>query len=90
MEEWLALTPSTELAVWCNYALQLGFSRLRGVGALTGQVPPVMIRSKDRASGIPKEILLELSELTVDPPMDCLFSSLKTEVLAESTWGGRR
>lgn len=59
-------------------------SRIRVEVSLTGQVPPVMIRSKDKASGIPKDTL-EPSELTVEPPIDCLFSSSKIDERAEST-----
>lgn len=42
--------------------------------ALTGQVPPAMIRSKDRASGIPK-LDPELCESKDASPTDLGFSS---------------
>ena len=50
---------------------------------LTGQVPPVMIRSNDKASGMPKDT--EPSELMVDPPMDWVFSLPFNEAREEST-----
>lgn len=47
----------------------------------TGHVPPEMILSKDKASGMPKEMPL-LCEV---PPIDLVFSSPFTEALEEAT-----
>ena len=58
---------------------------------LTGQVPPVMMRSKDKASGIPKDMPPEPPEPpeaweSMDvSPIDLVFSSPRTEARAEST-----
>ena len=57
-------------------------------GTLTGQVPPVMMRSKDKASGIPKDIPPEPPEAWESmeaSPMDLVFSLPRTEARAEST-----
>lgn len=61
-----------------------------GVG-LTGQVPPEMIRSKERASGMPWDMPLE-PDLT-DSSMDCCLSVPESEPRdepARDTWAGRR
>ena len=53
----------------------------------TGQVPPEMILSKDKASGMPEmtpEPVVPI-ELIVDPPNDFGFSSPLMEARAEST-----
>lgn len=51
---------------------------------LTGQVPPPMIRSKDNASGIPKEPW-DVWESMEDSPMDLTFSSPLIEARADDT-----
>jgi hypothetical protein len=56
---------------------------------LTGQVPPVRIRSNDKAFGIPIETPVP-AESILDAPMDLGFLSPMMEDRAESTWGGRR
>ena len=61
----------------------------KGRNLLTGQVPPLMIRSNERASGIPIETPLPIESM-VDPPMDLAFSSPVMEAREESTCGGRR
>ena len=52
-------------------------------GQLTGQVPPVMMRSNDKASGIP-EIIPELREVMDPSSMDFVFSDLLMDARAES------
>lgn len=47
----------------------------------TGHVPPEMILSKDKASGMPNEMPL----LCEAPPIDLVFSSPLTETLDEET-----
>ncbi len=59
------------------------------MNVLTGQVPPAIIRSKDNASGMPKDIPVPCESMDASP-MDCVFSSPRTEARAESTCGGRR
>lgn len=58
-------------------------------GWLTGQVPPEIIRSNDKASGIPIETPVP-AESILDAPTDLGFWSPMMEDRAESTWGGRR
>ena len=50
---------------------------------LTGQVPPEMMRSKDKASGMPKDT--DPSELRVDSPIELRFSLPLIEARAELT-----
>ena len=63
---------------------------MTGKAEHTGQVPPEMIRSKDKASGMPIDaetlVLLELMERSTD----CVFSERTSDNRAESTWEGRR
>lgn len=47
----------------------------------TGHVPPEMILSKDKASGMPSDMPL----LCEAPPIDLVFSSPFTEALEEAT-----
>lgn len=47
----------------------------------TGHVPPDMIFSKDKASGMPSDMPL----LCEAPPIDLVFSSPFTEALDEAT-----
>ncbi len=67
------------------------YKRKKTGSRLTGQVPPAMMRSKDKASGIPKDIPPEPPEppeaweLMDVSPMDLAFSSPRTEARAEST-----
>lgn len=46
----------------------------------TGQVPPAMILSNDKASGMPEMTGVLAEELRVDPPIEEGFSSERTEV----------
>lgn len=55
---------------------------------LTGQVPLEMMRSKARASGIPKAPIV-LPEQT-DSFSELGFTSPFSELRAEETWAGRR
>ncbi len=64
------------------------YTRKKTGSRLTGQVPPAMMRSKDKASGIPKDIPPEAPEAweSMDvSPMDLVFSSPRTDARAEST-----
>lgn len=58
-------------------------SVLNGI-ILTGQVPPAMIRSNDKASGIPKAGPEPCESIDVSPT-DLGFSSPNMDALAEST-----
>ena len=53
-------------------------------GQLTGQVPPVMMRSNDKASGIP-DVTPELREVMDPWSTDFVFSDPLMDARAEST-----
>ena len=63
----------------------MGYSCGQGEKSLlTGQVPPLMIRSNERASGIPIETPLPMESM-VDSPIDLAFSSPMMEAREVST-----
>jgi hypothetical protein len=65
-----------------RYQLRAAF--VESMGKLTGHVPPEMIFSKDKASGMPYG---QLEEELTEPTW--LFS-VSTETLEDATYAGRR